>query len=282
MTATPSPAPAPSYTLYELRFDHDPEFFAGPNGWKVHLSLLHKQLPYKVEMVNYIELRSTVRDRHPVAAGGPPRITSPALEISSAGGGGGDGDHPSLLCDSFRIAEYLEASHPDRPSLFSGTSSSSSDAAAVRIGKAYARLVDLGLGNSDPQWGVWFDLIFPDLQARLDAGANRDYFVSDARLGPGGYAALMARPGREDLVARARASLAPVRTALAERPGEFLQGAAPGFADFVLFGRYAMVRNSNPALAKLVFEDVGEEIRAWVNGIVERYPQIQKHLRPMP
>ncbi|KAI9352974.1 hypothetical protein DFJ73DRAFT_795499 [Zopfochytrium polystomum] len=268
MTATSTPA----HTLYELRFDHDPEFYAGPNGWKVHLSLLRKQVPYKVELVNFLQLQSTIRERHPVAGGGPARITSPALEITSVAAADGGTHKPLLLCDSFRIAEYLEATYPDRPSLFSGVAGPA-DPAAVRVGKAYARLVDLGLGNSDPQWGVWYDLIFPDMQARLEPGANRDYFVSDARLGPGAYAAAMARPGKEDLVARAKASLAPVRLALAERPGEFLQGPEPGFADFVLFGRYAMVRNSNPALAKRVFDDVGEEIREWVKGGPEFEPR---------
>ncbi|KAJ3052620.1 hypothetical protein HDU99_008138, partial [Rhizoclosmatium hyalinum] len=180
------------------------------------------------------------------------KATSPAIELP-------DG---KLLCGSFQIAEYLDATYPDRPSLFSGSKDSSP--AVVKAGKAYAFMMDQGLGDSDPEWAVWLDIIVDDIQKRVVPGPNRDYFVSDAKWGPDGLKKMLARKEEQDLLTRVKANVLPLIASLKNRPGEFLQGEEPGFVDYVVFGRYAMCRNNNPKLAKEIWEDQGKEIAEWV------------------
>ncbi|KAI8807071.1 hypothetical protein BJ742DRAFT_814322 [Cladochytrium replicatum] len=257
--------------LYELVPDFsspDRTIFMGPNGWKVHLSLLRKGIPFEIVEVTWLQLSTEI-----TAKRGGKKATSPAIELE-------DG---TIICDSYRIAEYLEEQYPDRPSLFTGTSDQFATDAdrenATRLGKAYSRLIDTGLGNSDPQWAVWYDIIFPHIVNRIPEGPNKDYFTSEARLGAGVFKKQMERPQKEDLVTLAKANVAPIIATLKERPGEFLQGKEPGFVDFVVFGRYAMCRNNNKELCTSIFEDEGVEIREWIQGIIRTFPSIEKHLR---
>ncbi|KAI8855278.1 glutathione S-transferase [Chytridium lagenaria] len=260
---------AATLKLYDIVFDHnadDRAFYRSPNPWKIRLSLLHKRIPFQTVEMTLLEVSTDLTAKKGSKA------TAPALELE-------DG---TLICDSYRIAEYLEENYPNAPSLFTGTSTIPADPAAVTLGKAYGRLVDCGLGNSDPQWAVWFDLIFPDLQAAASEGsANREYFISDSRLGPNGFQIQMDRPKKEDLLGRAKLTVLPLITVLRERPGEFFQGKEPGFVDYVIFGRYAMCRNNNPVICKQVWEDQGVEIEQWVERIIERFPEIKAHLRPL-
>ncbi|KAI8839757.1 hypothetical protein BJ741DRAFT_598592 [Chytriomyces cf. hyalinus JEL632] len=252
-------------TLHELILDPSeeaPYFLSLPNGWKAHLSILHKGLSVKLQTHTHWDIKNNLSARN-----GGNRTTSPAIDLE-------DG---SLLCDSFAIAEYLEAKFPDKPSLFSG--SLSHDPAAVLVGKQYARFINAGLGDSDPQWAVWLELSVADLAARIPQDSKyRKYFTSDAKWGEtNGFEKMVKRTRDEDLVGRAKLNVLPLVAALKSQP--FLQGSEPGFVDYVVFGRYAMCRNANPALAKQVWEDQGVEIAKWVESIVGRYPSIAKHLR---
>ncbi|KAI9334684.1 hypothetical protein DFJ73DRAFT_852729 [Zopfochytrium polystomum] len=268
-TLTPMDDLTPPLIFHELVYDPDTptsHLFAGPNGWKVHLSLLHKRVPFVIQPITLLEVSTTLRARR----GGQPS-TTPALELP-------DG---TILCDSFRIAEHLEAAYPSAPSLFSGDGAVPADPRLVAAGRRFARLVDLGLGSSDPQWAVWFDAVFPQIAERIPPGPDREFIVSDSRMGPGGFRKALERPEKEDLVARAKLNVAPIAAALAERPGEFLAGPEPGFVDFVVFGRYAMVRNNAPHLVRELFEERGAALERWIGAMLERYPSIVKHLRPI-
>ncbi|KAJ3109933.1 hypothetical protein HK100_003213 [Physocladia obscura] len=250
--------------LIEVVFDHtaeDKHYYGGPNGWKAHLALLHKGISVEIEEATHHDLRYKLTEKN------GKRITSPSVELE-------DG---SLLSGSFQIAEYLEEKYSDRLSLFTGSKSNHPD--AVKAGKAYARLIEAGLGDSHPQWAVWLDLFFSDLDARVTPGENRDYFTSDLKWGLGGYEKMTKRKTEEDLVARAKLNVLPLIQVLKDGKQLFLQGEEPGLVDYIVFGRYAMCRNNNPKLAKEIWEDQGNEIRGWVERIVERYPSIQKHLR---
>ncbi|KAJ1548465.1 hypothetical protein HK405_003088 [Cladochytrium tenue] len=243
-------------------------FIYGPNCWKVLLTLLRKGHDIEPAPSNALDTRTTLAGRH--VDGPDARVLLPSIELSSG----------ELLSDSFRIAGHLEATHAGAPSVFAaGPSAATAPPAAVAAGRAYARLVDLGLGNSTPGWGVWFELSVAGIVARMPAGAARDYVVESA-----GLQVLVAPPAAlvEELKGRARAGVRPFADALRERPGEFLQGPEPGFVDFVVFGRYAMLRNSNAALAKELWEDVDPEIAAWVDRMLDYFgrDKLAKYLRP--
>ncbi|KAJ3119018.1 hypothetical protein HDU96_003193 [Phlyctochytrium bullatum] len=251
--------------FYELIYTPaDAPYYTTPNTWKVRLSLLHKKVPFETKEIDLIGTATELSAKRGSKA------TVPALEF----------DDGSILCDSFKIAEYLEKTYPDAPSLFTGTSAVPASEGEVALGKAYARLVDLGLGNSGPQWAVWYDIIAPEMLLSLPPGPNRDYIVQDSRHQPGGFQWQVERRDKEDLIGRAKLNVQPLITILKERPGEFFQGKEPGFADFVLFGRYAMCRNSNPKIGKEIWDDQGVEIVQWVERMLQKYPEIKPHIKP--
>ncbi|KAJ3107355.1 hypothetical protein HDU97_004237 [Phlyctochytrium planicorne] len=245
---------------------------ATPNTWKIRLALLRKRIPFETVVMNVLEISTILTERFRAQNKDPNfKATAPTIELE-------DG---TLLCDSFKIALYLEEAYPDAPSLFDhGTGMEVKERGTLALGKRFARLMDTGMGASDPQWNVWFDVIFPQLYASYQPGPARDYLSSDARLGgPGSFQAHMDRPQKEDLVSRNNKAIGPLVTLLKEQ-GDFLQGSEPGFADFVIFGRYAMVRNHDVAIAKEVFEGVDPVIGAWVERMLDAFPQVKDHLKP--
>ncbi|KAJ1568931.1 hypothetical protein HK405_012096 [Cladochytrium tenue] len=249
-------------------------YIFGPNCWKVYLSLLRKGVPVELVPSTVLDTVTTLAGRRAGDDAGA-RVTLPAIEL----------DDGRLLCDSFRIAEWLEAKFSQAPSVFAaGPSTAAAAPAALAAGRAYAKLIDLG-ADSSAEWTSWYELAFPPMLARIPAGAVRDYFTSEARLGPGGFARL-AEPSAErlaELRSRARANARPFALALRERPGEFLQGPEPGFVDFVVFGRYVMFRNADPELTREVWEDVDPEIGLWVGRMLDFFgrDRLEKHLRPI-
>lgn len=224
-------------------------YFA-PNPWKTRMGLLHKGVPFETVSVTLIDLRRDI-----AARSNEPNIYLPAIELPNG----------TFIYDSFRIAEWLEKTYPDRPSLFSGDGRSTNDAQPeqILVGKNYARMIDLGLGASKPQWAVWFDLFFPQLDQLMAEGEVRDYFHSDARLGPQGYQKLM-ELDRQDLIHRVKMNVQPLLQILRERPDEYFQGKYPGQVDYVIFGRYAYCRMIDPKLTKEIWEDQGEELANWI------------------
>ncbi|TPX69342.1 hypothetical protein SpCBS45565_g02586 [Spizellomyces sp. 'palustris'] len=233
--------------------------FFSPNTWKTRMALLHKQVKFETVPVTLLDIRGPIAKRS-----GLPNIQAPAIELP-------DG---TFLYDSFRISEWLETAYPDAPSLFTGDGQSTRQAnpAHLTTGKAYARLVDLGLGSSSPEWAVWFELCFPEVCKFHQEGVPGlyEYFISDQRLGPSGREKLFALD-RVELIRRAKLTVTPLIQILRERPGEYLQGKFPGQADYVLFGRYAYCRLLNKEIAKEVWDDQAPELASWVQKLSQAF-----------
>ncbi|MBR8836365.1 MAG: glutathione S-transferase N-terminal domain-containing protein [Stigonema ocellatum SAG 48.90 = DSM 106950] len=83
--------------LYDLAGDEDDRRFS-PNCWRVRLILLHKELPFETVPWRFTE-------KEIIAFSGQGKV--PIIT---------DGDQ--VIHDSRAIAEYLEESYPDSPSLF--------------------------------------------------------------------------------------------------------------------------------------------------------------------
>jgi glutathione S-transferase len=133
------------------------------------------------------------------------------------------------VCDSWAIAEYLEATFPDRPSLFGGESGK----ALTRFVNSFADAVVLG--------GI-ARLIVADIAAVLDPGDLAYFRASrEARFG---MALERVQEGREQKVDGFRQSLLPLRLTLRAQP--FLAGAAPMYADAIVFGCFQWARCTSP------------------------------------
>jgi glutathione S-transferase len=151
-----------------------------------------------------------------------------------------DGD--TSIADSWAIANYLEDTYPDRPSLFGGDG-----------GRAMGRM--LNWWGDVVVMGGLFPLIVADIPAHLNP-VDAAYFrkTREARLG---------RPleetvaGRDKSVESFRKSLDPLRLTLKTQP--FLGGAAPNYADYIVFGPFQWARVVSPF--KLLAEE--DPVYAW-------------------
>lgn len=243
--------------LYELVPSTNSICYFSPNTWKTRMGFLHKGVPFETVPVTLIDVRRDLATRSNQSD-----IYVPAIELPNG----------TFIYDSFHIAEWLENTYPDRPSLFTGDGQSTNevDSKHLLMGKNYARMIDLGLGASKPEWAVWFDLFFPQLDQLMSEGEVRNYFRSDARLGPQGYQQLISLD-QQELIRRAKMNIQPLLKILRERPDEYFQGTHPGQVDYVIFGRYAYCRMIDRKLTKEIWEDQGKELANWIDKLSKAY-----------
>ena len=220
--------------LFDLAGADDGVRFS-PNCWRTRLALAHKGL--KVETVPW---RFT--EKEAIAMSGQGKV--PVLM---------DGDR--CVFDSWSIAEYLEATYTDRPSLFGSV-----------IGHALARFVN--------QWAsevlhpAIARVIVADLPAILH-DKDRDYFRASREAAFGSSFEDLAA-AREDSLATLRRTVQPLRSTLVAQP--FLAGAAPNYADHAVFGAFQWARISSP-VTLLAADD---PIAAWCERMLDAYGGIAR------
>ena len=143
-------------------------------------------------------------------------------------------DDGVVVGDSWKIANYLEETYPDRPSLF---------------GSAEARVLTLFVQSwtADVLHRHVISLILHGIYLQLDDG-DKAYFRT-SREKRFGNTLEEVQSGREMRVAELRSSLQPVRMVLQSQP--WLGGARPRYADFLIFGalQWARVASSFALLA---------------------------------
>jgi len=177
----------------------DPALRFSPYCWRIRMALAHKGLT-----VETLPWRFT--EKAALAFSGQGRV--PVIR---------DGD--TIVSDSWAIAEYLEDTYPDRPSLFRGEG-----------GRAHARFIN-----------AWADGVMMGGIARmivrdvLDVVAPKDRaYFRESRETRFGMTLEAVQEGRESRVEDFRASLVPVRLVL--RQQHWLGGDGPSYADYVVFG----------------------------------------------
>ena len=207
-------------------------------SWRTRLALHHKGLSFAV---------------HPVA-----------VSDKAAIGFSGQGKVPILkhdgrvIPDSWAIALYLEKEFPERPTLFGG-----------EIGQTLTHV-----------FNVWADR---ELIPALIPFLMRDVLdcVGEA---DGAHLRLQIESamkktledlsaGREQAVQAFRRKLQPVRKALETR--NFLGGAAPTYADYVLFGLLQWARVISPA--KVLEDD--DAVAAWFERVLDLYDGVGRKER---
>jgi glutathione S-transferase len=215
--------------LYDLAGANERRRFS-PYCWRIHLALKHKGLPFETRAWRFTE-----KDAIAFANS----TTVPVIV---------DGDRP--VADSWKIAEYLEAQYPDRPTLFPGES-----------GLALARLVRHTVeANLFP---LMIRILAKDIHDRL-AEKDQGYFREsrEKRLGK----TLEFLAGERDWVRdQLRQALTPLRRLLGEQT--FISGAAPAFADYVAFGGFQWARCTSDYDLLIG----GDAIGAWLERMLDLY-----------
>lgn len=194
--------------LFELA-GADPDRRFSPYCWRIRMALAHKGLD-----VETVPWRFT--DKDAIAFAGTDRV--PVLE---------DGD--VVVHDSWDIACYLEDTYTDAPALF-GNDAARGEALVIKhwleqsIHPLVARLIIVD--------------IYHCLHDR-----DRSYFrhSREARFGMS-LEVFCSQTGAA--LAALRQSLSPVRETL--RRQDFLCGAEPGFADYLLLGPFQWARCTSP------------------------------------
>lgn len=189
-------------TLYELGGIHGERY--SQFSWRSRMALAHKGLAFETVAVR-------VSDKAAIAFSAQDKV--PILK---------DGDH--VVCDSWKIAEYLDSAYPDRPSLFGG-----------EIGQGLTRFVNTLadrqlIGKIVPP--IMLDVLgIVDAEDAAHLRKLEKFFKKSMEE--------MAQQ-REAEVTDFRRALDPLRVTLRAQP--FLCGAAPAYADYILFSIFQWAR----------------------------------------
>jgi glutathione S-transferase len=192
--------------LYDLAGSEERRF--SPHCWCTKMALAHKGLEF-----------DTVATPFTSVPNGPagPEAKVPTIV-----------DGEKVVTDSFAIAQYLEQTYPDRPSLFDGPGGE----AGARFAKTWAvtaivaKMPSLILGDL-------FKYVLPEDQAYFrESRESRFGKLEDIQ------------HGREDRVTALREALNPARLIVASQP--FLGGDSPLYLDYQLFGPLQWARVTSP------------------------------------
>jgi glutathione S-transferase len=213
--------------LFEL-CGSDPARLFSPFCWRSRMALAHKGLSFES-----VPWRFTQKDA--LAFAGHDKV--PVLV---------DGDR--VVVDSFAIAQHLDAAYPDAPSLMHGNPAPYVFIAAWTDSVFFAELSKL---------------IVSDIPALLDE-ADRAYFVA-SREARYGMTLAEVTAGREARLPGFVQSLRPLRNALRGR--DFLGGAAPDYADYIVFGGFMWTRVVSP----LVLLPENDPLWAWRERMLDLF-----------
>ena len=213
-------------TLYELK---------GSGGryyslfsWRTRMALAHKGLQFESHAV-------PMSDKAAIAFSGGKTV--PILR-----------DGEAVVRDSWKIAEHLEAAYPQAPSLFGGA-----------IGHGLCQTFNLWADRTLVP--AMLPLIVADLHERVDP-VDRDYFraMMEGIL----KSKLEDTPaGREKGAQRLGRALDPLRAALKRQP--FVCGAAPAYADYIVFSVFQWARVMSPY--KVLADD--DPLAAWREKLLD-------------
>lgn len=214
--------------LYDLA-GADPDRRFSPYCWRTRLALAHKGLA-----VETIPWRFT--EKAEIAASGQGLV--PVLV---------DGDR--WVSDSWIIANYLEDTYPDDPSLFGGA-----------VGRGLTRFYST---FADGLVAAIFPFIALDILERI-AAEDRHYFRT-SREKRVGMTLEAFTAGRETKLPVFRASLMPLRRTLTAQP--FIAGDGPLYADYAVFGPLQWARCISPF--ELLEKD--DPVRLWRDRLLNRF-----------
>ena len=219
-------------TLYELA-GADRSLRFAPHCWKSKLALAHKKLSYKTEPVWFTEKEKFAMSEQPLL----PIIT--------------DGD--KVVSDSWAIAEYLEATYPDAPSLFA------SDEAKEKA-DAFHKWVSTALSKHVP------GIIILDLYTVL-ADQDKDYFrtTREKKIGKS-LEDFAANP--EKHIQGLQAELSYVRELLATQ--NYLGGENPDYRDICLLGTFMWIAT----LVTTEFLEKDDVVYAWYQRVLNDYSDV--------
>lgn len=215
-------------TLWELGGQDDRRYSLF--SWRTRMALRHKNLDFKARPV-------CMSDKAAIAFSGGKTV--PVIR-----------DGETVIRDSWKIAEHLEARYPEAPSLFGG---------------------DIGRGVTHA-FNVWVDrallapvmqLIAPDIHERV-APADQAYFRAMAE-GATKKSLEELHARRPDALERLARALEPMQVLAKRQP--FVCGASPAYGDYILFSLFQWARIMSPQ--ELLRAD--DPLHAWREKLLDLF-----------
>jgi glutathione S-transferase len=152
-----------------------------------------------------------------------------------------DGD--TVLSDSWAIALHLDEHYRDRPALMSGEQGR----ALANFARHFAQTAISAVAFKAVILDIYAAIAEKDREARI--GKSMEDFAI----------------GEEEARAQMRVALSPLRALLQEQ--DFVNGAAPAFADYCIFGSFMWMRNVSPKV--LVACD--DPVNAWLERMLDAH-----------
>ncbi|MEP4889346.1 MAG: glutathione S-transferase N-terminal domain-containing protein [Aliiglaciecola sp.] len=219
-------------TLYELS-GADRNLRFAPHCWKSKLALHHKQVNFKTEPVWFTEKEKFAVSEQPLL----PVVT----------------DSDKVISDSWEIAQYLEDTYPQNPSLFAN------DEAKVQA-ESFHQWVSTVLSKHIP------GIIILDL-FNIIADQDKEYFrtTREARLGTS-LEEFAATP--EKHIQGLQTELQYARELLASQ--RYFGGEIPDYRDICLLGTFLWIASSGTT----DFLEKDDIIYAWYKRVLNDYREV--------
>jgi glutathione S-transferase len=214
--------------LWELRGKNDRRYSLF--SWRTRMALRHKGLEFQTNPV-------AMSDKVVIAFSGGKTV--PVIK-----------DGETVVRDSWRIAEYLEDKYPERPTLFGGA-----------IGRGVTQTFNLWVDRTVVP--AMMPVIVAEVHERVDP-ADEQYFRGQFE----GFLKCTLEEARErapQALERLKRVLEPLEAALKRQP--FVCGAAPAYADYILFSVAQWARVMSP---RVIF-DTTDALYGWRSRILDLY-----------
>jgi glutathione S-transferase len=235
----------PPIKLYDLAGADGRRFSS--NCWRSQFALAHKGLAYETVPTKFTEISA-------VCGGG--HKTIPVIE-----------DGATQVCDSWAIANYLEETYPDRPSVFGDGASGDAPGGAPGGARGFSLFLQ--------HWGMrnisfpLLHIIIKDIYDRLDE-ADQPYF-RETREKRFGKTLEELVENRDETMVQFRDNLKPLRTVLADQ--RYLSGAAPLYPDYIVTAALLWVRIMSPV--QLLADD--DPLNDWFNRMLDQFDGLARN-----
>ncbi|NET27917.1 MAG: glutathione S-transferase family protein [Okeania sp. SIO1I7] len=220
--------------MYDLVGTENNRAFS-PYYWRTRMALAHKQL--EVERIPW-----HFTEKETIAFSGQEKV--PVIV---------DGDQ--VVFDSWNIANYLEKSYPNQPSLF---------------GCSQAKYQTLFIKNWDEKvlTPALLPMLIYNVFEHIDA-KDKAYF-RETREQKLGKPLEEFKEVKQSQIEHFRTILSPLRETLNQQP--FLAGQKPNFADYIIFARFQFARSISPI--KLL--EINDSVNMWREKMLDLFNSLAR------
>lgn len=197
-------------------------------SWRTRMALRHKRLDF-----NTVPVRMS--DKAAIAFSGGKTV--PIVK-----------DGETVVRDSWKIAEHLEARYPDAPTLFGG-----------EIGRGVTHALNVWVDRALVQ--PMLAVIVADIHERVDPGDEQYFRDSMEKILK--MTLEEARGRRAEAMSRLGRSLEPIQALLKRQP--WMAGAQPAYADYIVFSLFQWARIMSPQEVLAA----GDPLHAWRERVLD-------------